>query len=67
MGVFFNDLPNDGWVDVLLNDVDQLTLVELSGLTIDLEFDDPFIDRCSALFELSELLSCPVLLIGWSE
>ena len=67
MGVFFDDLPNNRWINILLDDVDQLALVELSGLTIGLELDDPFIDQCSALFELPEFLSSPVLLIGWSE
>ena len=61
MSIFLDDLPDDGWINVLLNDVNQLSLIELSGLAIDLEFDDPFIDRHSALFEFPKLLLCPIL------
>ena len=67
MSIFFNDLPDDGWVNVLFNNVDQLPLVELSGLTIGLELDDPFIDRHPSLFEFPKLLLSPILLFGWSE
>ena len=66
-GVVFDDFADDGWINVLLDDVDQLSGIELSGLAIGLEFDDPFINRQMSLFELSELFPCPVLLIGWSE
>ena len=30
--IFLNDFPDDGRVDVLLDDVDQLSLIKLSGL-----------------------------------
>ena len=62
--VFFNDFPDDGGINVLLNNVDQLALVELGGLTVGLEFDDSFVNQHSSLFDL---LSCPVFLIGRSE
>ena len=65
--VFFDDFPNDGWINVLLDDVNQLSLVELSGLTIGLKLDDPFIDCHPSLFEFPKLFPSPVLLIGWSE
>ena len=64
VSVFLNDLLDDGWINVLLN---QLTLIELSRFTVGFEFNDPFINQHSALFELPELLSCPILLIGWLE
>ena len=65
--IFFNDFPDDGRVDVLLDNVDQLSLIELSGLTIGLELDDLFIDCHPSLFEFPKLLPSPILLIGWSE
>ena len=65
--IFLNDLSDDGRVDVLLDDVDQLSLIELSGLTIGLELDDPFINRHPSLFEFPKLLPSPILLIGWLE
>ena len=67
MSIFLNDFSDDGRVDVLLDDIDQLSLIKLSGLTIGLELDDPFIDRHSSLFEFPKLLSSPILLIGWSK
>ena len=48
--IFLNDFLDDRQVDVLLDDVDQLSLIELSGLTLGLELDDPFIDRHPFLF-----------------
>ena len=67
ISIFFNDFPDDGRVNVLLDDVDQLSLIELSGLTVGLELDDPFIDHHPSLFEFPKLLPSPILLIGWLE
>ena len=63
--IFLNDFSDDGQVDVLLDDVDQLSLIELSGLTIGLELDDLFIDRHPSLFEFPKLLPSPMIPSDW--